>query len=157
MPARLTAALDRYSDWAGRPCWPGVVRMWKWRYQVMVMDWVSLAGGLALVAGTAAIWGWRYGLIITAPSYIAAAIVYEVGRTMTNEPARPLPPPSPDRLTAASRDRYRAELEGVAAMRRAMLAQSAPFWMRMLAWLPNPQKPLENWVTAEKARMRNRL
>jgi hypothetical protein len=63
------------------------------------------------------------------------------------------PPPSPDRLTAADRDRYRAE----AAARRALLALQAPLWRRALAWLPNPQRPLADWIEAEKARLRNRL
>jgi hypothetical protein len=73
------------------------------------------------------------------------------------EGIQPEPAPSPDRLTAAGRDRYRAEYEQAAAARRALLALQAPLWRRALAWLPNPKKPLEDWITAAKARMRNRL
>lgn len=60
--------------------------------------------------------------------------------------------PFHDRLTAADRDRYRAELEAVAKARRAVLALNAPWWMRALALLPNPKQPLETWIAAEKAR-----
>jgi hypothetical protein len=62
-------------------------------------------------------------------------------------------PPSPDRLTAADRDRFRAEFEAAAAARRAMLVLNAPLWRRALALL----KPLEDWITTTKARLRNRL
>jgi hypothetical protein len=67
------------------------------------------------------------------------------------------PPPFPDRLTTADRDRYRAEYEQAAAARRALLALQAPLWRRALAWLPNPKKPLEDWLAETKARLRNRL
>jgi hypothetical protein len=67
------------------------------------------------------------------------------------------PPPSPDRLSAADRDRYRAEYQQAAAARRALLALNAPLWRRALALLPNPKQPLEDWIAAAKARMRNRL
>jgi hypothetical protein len=60
-------------------------------------------------------------------------------------------------LTAADRDRYRREFEAVAAARRAVLSRDAPWWRRALALLPNPKQPLEDWVTANKAKMRNRL
>jgi hypothetical protein len=65
--------------------------------------------------------------------------------------------PSPDILTAADRDRYRAEYEAAAAARRAMLVLNAPLWMRALALLPNPKQPLDDWVATAKARLRNRL
>jgi hypothetical protein len=65
-------------------------------------------------------------------------------------------PPSPDRLSAADRDRFRAEYEAAAA-RRALLALNAPLWRRALALLPNPKQPLESWIAATKARLRNRL
>jgi hypothetical protein len=60
--------------------------------------------------------------------------------------------PWPDRLTVADRERIAA-----AAARRAMLELAAPWWMRALARLPNPKAPLENWIAASKARLRNRL
>jgi hypothetical protein len=66
------------------------------------------------------------------------------------------PEPAPDRLTAADRDRYRAEYEQAAAARRALLELAAPWWRRALASLPDLQKPLRDWVAAEKTR-RNRL
>lgn len=65
------------------------------------------------------------------------------------------PQPSPDRLTAADRDRYRAEYEAAAA--NALLALNAPWWRRVLALLPNPQRPLADWIAANKIRMRDRL
>jgi hypothetical protein len=66
-----------------------------------------------------------------------------------------LTPPSPDRLTATDRDRFRAEYEAAARARRALLALNAPWWRRALALLPNPQKPLEDWIAAAKRRMSN--
>jgi hypothetical protein len=66
------------------------------------------------------------------------------------------PPPSPDRLTASDRDRFRAEYQAAAAARQALLALQAPLWRRVLAWLPNPKQPLETWIAAAKARMRDR-
>jgi hypothetical protein len=65
--------------------------------------------------------------------------------------------PWPDRTTAADRDRIRAEYAEAAAARRAMLARQAPWWMRALARLPNPKQPLEDWIAAAKAKLRNRL
>jgi len=65
-------------------------------------------------------------------------------------------PPFPDRLTAADRDRFRAEYEAGAAARRALLVRSAPWWMRALAKLPNPKRPLDDWIGAARTRMRNR-
>jgi hypothetical protein len=65
--------------------------------------------------------------------------------------------PWPDRLTSADRMRHRVEYEARAAHRRALLVLDAPLWMRMLARLPNPRKPLEDWIAASRARLRNRL
>jgi hypothetical protein len=66
--------------------------------------------------------------------------------------------PFPDRLTLAGMARIRAEYEAAAAARRALLARDAPWWMRALAWLPNPQRPLQDWVATEKAkRMSSRI
>ena len=72
------------------------------------------------------------------------------------EGIQPEPAPTPDRLTVADRDRYRAE-EAAAAARRALLVLNAPLWMRALAKLPNPKQPLEDWIAETKARLRNRL
>jgi hypothetical protein len=47
--------------------------------------------------------------------------------------------PWPDRTTAADRDRIRAEYAEATAARRA-----------------NPKQPLEDWVAAAKARLRDR-
>lgn len=63
--------------------------------------------------------------------------------------------PSPDRITAADRDRFRAEYEAAAQARRALLALQAPWWRRALAMLPNPKAPLENWIAEAKRRMSN--
>jgi hypothetical protein len=60
--------------------------------------------------------------------------------------------PFPDRLTLAGKVRIRAEYEAAAAARRALLARDAPWWMRALAWLPNPRKPLDDWIAATKRR-----
>jgi hypothetical protein len=65
-------------------------------------------------------------------------------------------PPSADRLTMANRDRYRAEYEAAAAARRALLASGAPWWRRALAWLPDTQRPLRDWLEVEKRRLNNR-
>lgn len=65
----------------------------------------------------------------------------------------PSPPPLPDRLTSADRDRFRAEYEAAAAARRTLLAISAPWWRRALARLPNPKQPLEDWIAAAKRRL----
>lgn len=65
-------------------------------------------------------------------------------------------PPSPDRVTKADSERYRAEYEAAAAARRALLALNAPWWRRALALLPNPKAPLENWIAATKRRLNNR-
>jgi hypothetical protein len=67
-----------------------------------------------------------------------------------------LMPPSPDRLTAADRDRLR-DACAAAAARHAMLVASAPWWRRALAALPDTQRPLRVWVAEAKMRMRNRL
>jgi hypothetical protein len=63
------------------------------------------------------------------------------------------PPPLPDHLTSADRDRVRAEYEAASAARRALLALQAPWWRRVLAWLPNPKQPLEDWIAAAKRRL----
>jgi hypothetical protein len=65
-------------------------------------------------------------------------------------------PPFPDRLTAADRERLVAEYEAGAAVRRAMLVRRAPWWMRALAKLPDPHKPLEDWIASAKTRARKR-
>jgi hypothetical protein len=70
---------------------------------------------------------------------------------MTNQP-----PPTPDRLTAALRDRIRSEYETARAARHAMLALQAPWPYRLLALLPNPKQPLETWIAAEKTKLQNR-
>lgn len=72
-----------------------------------------------------------------------------------HEPAKTVP--SPDRLTAADRNRFKAEHQRAAAAHLALLALNAPWWMRALAKLPNPKRPLEDWITATKRRLSNRL
>jgi hypothetical protein len=72
---------------------------------------------------------------------------------MTNPP--PIGP-MPDRLTVAVRDRMRSEYETARAARHAMLALQAPWPYRLLALLPNPKKPLETWIAAEKTKLQNR-
>jgi hypothetical protein len=78
---------------------------------------------------------------------------------MPIEPPSPegLIPPSPDRITESARNRWRLEYEAAAAARRALLAASAPLWMRMLAWLPNPKLPLDRWIAAQKKRFRDHV
>jgi hypothetical protein len=75
---------------------------------------------------------------------------------MMQNPEGIQPEPAPDRLTAADRDRYRAEYEAAAAARRVLLALNAPWWRRALALLPNPKQPLETWIAAAKARMHDK-
>ena len=75
---------------------------------------------------------------------------------MQNPEERGPPPPLPDRLTASDRDRFRAEYKEAARARNALIELAAPWWRRALASLPDLQKPLRDWVAAEKAR-RNRL
>jgi hypothetical protein len=76
-------------------------------------------------------------------------------------PASAIPSPEAapftDRLSAADKTRYRDEYEQAAAARNATLAMSAPWWRRALALLPNPQRPLQDWIEKSKARLRNRL
>lgn len=67
-----------------------------------------------------------------------------------------LTPPAPDRVTKATQDHYRREYQEAARTRNALIESAAPLWRRMLARLPDLQKPLRDWVTAEKTR-RNRL
>jgi hypothetical protein len=61
-------------------------------------------------------------------------------------------PPFPDRLTEADYARFRA----APALRRAELAKSAPWPYRLLALLPNPKAPLEDWIASARIRARNR-
>lgn len=63
--------------------------------------------------------------------------------------------PAPDRLTAADRDRFRAEYEDARRARHALLALQAPWWRRALALLPNPKQPLETWIAETKRRISN--
>jgi hypothetical protein len=62
-----------------------------------------------------------------------------------------------DPLSTENLARIRQEYEAAAAERRALLVRNAPWWMRALALLPNPRKPLEDWVSATKAKMRGRF
>ncbi len=61
--------------------------------------------------------------------------------------------PFPDRLTNVDLDRFRAELKAASAVRHALLALNAPWWWRVLAILPNPKKPLEDWIATNRKRL----
>lgn len=75
---------------------------------------------------------------------------------MSSEPP-PAREPWPDRITLADRIRFAIKHDAAASDRHALLVRNAPLWMRLLARLPNPKRPLENWIATSKARLRNRL
>ncbi len=77
VPARLTAILDAYSDWAEVKTGP-TLRFLKWSHTVERMDWVTLGVAVAGCCVLAALYGPAYGFIAGPLCFLFGLILFEM-------------------------------------------------------------------------------